>query len=292
MLEDDDWEILIDRIGRKECTPFLGAGACYGVLPLGGDIAQEWASVFKYPFDDSTNLIRVAQFVGVVRDRVAPKELFLKRVGNGGRPDFKDPLETHRALADLSLRVYLTTNYDPFMTEALRHAEKDVEREFFRWSPHLRELARDEPSIFEREPGYRPTAARPLVFHLHGSDQLVDSLVLTEDDYIDFLTNSARGELALPPAVEQALTGSSLLFVGYSIADWNFRVLLNSLTHYRSRGARRLNVAVMTLPASAKADPARVQKYLTESYADIDVRVYWGTARAFVKELRERMGRA
>ena len=33
-LEDKDWDLLLRRIKAGKCTPFLGAGAAYGVLPL------------------------------------------------------------------------------------------------------------------------------------------------------------------------------------------------------------------------------------------------------------------
>jgi hypothetical protein len=290
MLNEYEWEVLVDRIRQKACTPFLGAGAAAGSLPLGRDVAQEWAGRYSYPLGDATNLIQVAQFVAVKFDRVKPKEMFLKQIKGAAPPDLENPLETHRAIAELRLPVYLTTNYDSFLTQALKHLEKIPEREFFRWSPLLKELTRDSPSIFEREPGYQPHPARPLVFHLHGSDQLVDSLVLTEDDYIDFLVNMAQEEFELPPVVARALTGSSLLFVGYSIADWNFRVLLNSLNRYKSPGQRRLNVAVMKKPDWG-VDPGQVQDYLTRYYADMQVRIHWADAREFLAELHERMNR-
>ena len=39
-LEDKDWDPLLRRIKAGKCTPFLGAGAAYGVLPLGAEIAR------------------------------------------------------------------------------------------------------------------------------------------------------------------------------------------------------------------------------------------------------------
>ena len=33
-LKEETWEILLERIRDKKCTPFLGAGACAGALPL------------------------------------------------------------------------------------------------------------------------------------------------------------------------------------------------------------------------------------------------------------------
>lgn len=289
MLLEEEWEVLIDGIKRKQCTPFLGAGVCYGILPLGSDIAKEWADRFDYPYPDKTNLISVAQFVALKRDRMTPKHLILDKFKSSAPPDFSDPSEPHRALADLRLPIYLTTNYDTFMTQALRYREQDVEREFYLWNKYLANLLVDSPPIFEREPAYRPTPARPLVFHLHGNEEAPESLVLTEDDYIDFLIEAGPGGYAPPPPIQRALTGSSLLFIGYSIADWNFRVLLGSLNRYKPAGARRLNVAVMPPPSGTEAEQPKVQDYLTRFYAGMGVRVHWSKARDFVTELRSRM---
>ncbi|MCF6155219.1 MAG: hypothetical protein E3K36_08190 [Candidatus Brocadia sp.] len=63
-LEDKDWNNLLDRIKAGKCTPFLGAGASYGLLPLGKDIAQKWSKEHDYPLEDCSNLARVAQFLG------------------------------------------------------------------------------------------------------------------------------------------------------------------------------------------------------------------------------------
>ena len=43
-LTDKDWEILLRRIPLGKCVPFLGAGACYGALPLGAEIAANGLS--------------------------------------------------------------------------------------------------------------------------------------------------------------------------------------------------------------------------------------------------------
>ena len=287
MLTDDEWEILTDRVKKKDVTPFLGAGASYGLIPLGGDIAQEWAEEFSYPFQDKSNLIRVAQFVAVKRDRMTPKYLLLDKIRNSPVPDFNDPTQTHRAIADLRLPTYITTNYDSLMSEALRYCDRDVVREFYRWNGYLKEYS--PPSIFKRESKYLPSTARPLVYHLHGTDESPDSLVLIEDDYIEFLANTGQKKYELPAVIRRALTASSLLFIGYSIADWNFRVLLASLNRYQSIGGTRLNVAVMPIPSGAESKPEEVQAYLTQYYADMKVRVHWDSAKDFLVELHQRL---
>ena len=78
-LPDKTWEILLDRIKKHRCTPFLGAGASYGSLPLGAEIAQKWAAEHGYPFTNSDNLIEVAQFLAVRYDPVCPKEQILEQ---------------------------------------------------------------------------------------------------------------------------------------------------------------------------------------------------------------------
>lgn len=43
--QDIDWDLILDRIERGECTPFLGAGANYDIIPdsLGSVLARKLA---------------------------------------------------------------------------------------------------------------------------------------------------------------------------------------------------------------------------------------------------------
>jgi hypothetical protein len=42
-LDEREWDQLMSRIESGACTPFLGAGACWPVLPQGAEIAQRGA---------------------------------------------------------------------------------------------------------------------------------------------------------------------------------------------------------------------------------------------------------
>ena len=156
----------------------------------------------------------------------------------------------------------------------------------------MKDYVRDNPTILDKDPTYKPTVANPVVFHLHGAVPIADSLVLTEDDYMDFLVNISADPNLIPAPIARALTGSSLLFIGYRITDWNFRVLLRSFDRLSESSVSRLNVAVMRAPSGADEVKEKTQDYLTKYYENIDVRVYWGTAREFVKELWERWQQA
>jgi hypothetical protein len=275
-LSDKTWEILLGRIKERRCTPFLGAGACFGSLPLGAEIAKRWAGDYGYPFTNPESLIEVAQYLAIKFDPLFPKEQILQQFADVKSPDFNEPDEPHALLADLPLPVYMTTNYDDFMTRALKHRHRDARRELCRWNESLD----GEESVFDTD--FTPTPANPVVFHLHGHT-LPESLVLTEDDYLSFLASIARNAKLLPVPIQKALDRSTCLFIGYRLADWNFRVLFQGL---RQR-LKYLNIAV--LYPSEDSDRAREQRdYLNSYYASMDLQVYWGTARQFAGELRAR----
>ncbi|MGA9996468.1 MAG: SIR2 family protein [Pyrinomonadaceae bacterium] len=282
---EQDWDLLIRRIKDGKCAPFLGAGAAYGVLPLGGDIAKAWAKEYGYPLEDASNLISVSQYLAVKTDPIFPKEQIVEMFKKSPSPDLNDPLEPHNVLGGLPLPVYLTTNYDDFMTKALARRKRDPNRILSRWNQWVKDYVSDNPTPFDKDPQYKPTVANPVVFHLHGYVPLAESLVLTEDDYMDFLLDMASDQEIIPTQIRRTFTGSTLLFLGYRIADWNFRVLMKSFKGYMQRYT---HFAVMRVPAASEATKDEAQKYLTEYYADIDVRVYWGEVKDFMAQLKER----
>jgi len=241
-----DWDTLVRRIRSKACTPFIGAGAAAGYLPLGGGLSQQLAQEFNYPLADSQDLARVTEFVAVTkRDGMLPKDRIREVIQNVKGPSFESKSEIHRVLAGLDLPIYLTTNYDDFMFNALRMDGKDARREVCRWNKLLLE---QEPSAFDE--GYDPTPANPVVFHLHGRADIPESIVVTEDDYLDFLVNiskdlavsptGAQQKAALPVRIRSAIRNTTLLFVGYRLADLNFRVILRGLLGSIEQSTKRI----------------------------------------------------
>jgi hypothetical protein len=137
-LREVDWEDLLKAVKKRQCTPFIGAGACVPWLPLGNQIAREWAEKYGYPLEDSSQLARVAQFMGIDRGwEMFPKTELSERIGlidhpNFSNKDFKD--NPHAVLADLNLPVYITTNYDQFMEAAVLSRGKNTDSEYCRWN--------------------------------------------------------------------------------------------------------------------------------------------------------------
>jgi hypothetical protein len=131
----------------------------------------------------------------------------------------------------------------------------------------------------------------PIVFHLHGHNGVAESLVLTEDDYLDFLVSISNDPELLPRRIQRALTGTSLLFMGYRLADWDFRVLFRSVVGYVQRSIGRAHVSVQLVPVSSQApeeQKAKAQEYLDRYFGELNIKVYWGTCRDFAAELKRR----
>lgn len=290
-LSKEDWNLLLNRIKTGKCTPFLGAGACYGVLPLGSTIAEEWARKLDYPMDDCSDLARVAQYLAVKTDSMRPKEWLIDKFEGVKPPDFTNPFEPHSVLADLPLPIYITTNYDNFMTQALMSRNKNPVQEVCRWNERIRSRRKGKPSAQKSASRVQVSDQNPIVFHLHGHIELAESMVLTEDDYLDFLVNVSRNEDILPPRIQEAMAGTSLLFLGYRLSDWNFRVLFRSIVGYLERSISRAHISVQLAPVkTGTSDEQRqkVQNFLQDYFGGQRIRVYWGTCQEFAEELRTR----
>ncbi len=106
------------------------------------------------------------------------------------------PKDPHRMLASLPVTIYVTTNRDNLLEDALSDVNRKPEVVICRWR-ELDESQESEwpKSVFDREPDFQPSAERPLVFHVFGTMHYRDSFVLTEDDYFDFLVGVTRNQV-------------------------------------------------------------------------------------------------
>ena len=296
MLTTQQWKALAQSVHSGQCTPLLGAGACSPTLPTGAELALDLAKTYDYPLQDREDLARVLQFLALTSgDASFPKQEVLKRIRACGYPKFSGD-EPHHALAALGMPMYLTTNYDDFMVSALKAQKRDYRRDFCRWK---RELA-VHPSIWQSDPDYKPNPDRPVVYHLHGYDLLPESLVATEDDYLEFIYNIAKsGSMTktvnrsweiIPPAVMKAISTNCLMFIGYRLADWNFRIIFRWLVLSLRRTQNRLKVGVQLSPVHDQHLTAAAEQYLNTYFRDVfEVVVYWGTADQFIAELRSHL---
>jgi hypothetical protein len=217
--------------------------------------------------------------------------------------------EPHSVLASLPFPLYVTTNPEQLLQKAVADATFDgVKRtpvsEVARWKEELAVL----PSAFDARPAdpvavgaagtesrphgrggdFGPTRDRPLVYQLFGSWTTPESLVITEDDYFDFLIGYTENKDLIPKRVPAALANTSLLFLGFQLDDWDFRVLFRILASQEG-GGRRVgypHVAVQIDPDEGRVmNPDQVRQLMNEWFGQANVSIFWGTVQDFTAEL-------
>ncbi len=102
------------------------------------------------------------------------------------------------------------------MESALKNKGKDPVSEFCRQNNYGQ--AAGIQSFFD-DPEYKPKEAKPLVYRLHGNRDIPQSMVLTENDYIDFTVNISKDNTSsiLPAKIRQIFADTTILFIGYSL---------------------------------------------------------------------------
>ena len=146
----------------------------------------------------------------------------------------KTPSPALFALAELNFPLIITTNYDRLFEDALVTAKKNPTTAVY----HREATARDE------DPLQDPSPQNPFVFKIHGDINTPESLVITDEDYIDFvLRMTARGGLnPVPETFYFLLSKWPTLFIGYSLLDYNLRLLLKTLRQNKDRFPRSYSI--------------------------------------------------
>lgn len=147
------------------------------------------------------------------------------------------PSDVHSAIASFPFSLIITTCHDDLLIQAFKKAGKNPV--VYRY--HMRGDKRDNPEITMP---YSPQS--PLIFHLFGDAQRPGSLVLSENDLLDFLMAVVSERPPLPNSLQRALkkAGQSFLFIGFGIKNWYLRVLLKVLV--RSLELNRSGAAIAT----------------------------------------------
>jgi hypothetical protein len=165
------------------------------------------------------------------------------------------PTSLHRFLAELpsalrsqgkpGAQVIVTTNYDDALEKAFDEMGETYDvLSYISEGPDRgrcwHQLSDGTGHVIERPNEYDQfdLGQRSVIAKIHGAfsrnDPDRDSYVITEDHYIDYLTRTDIGEL-LPIQLAERVRRSHFLFLGYSLSDWNLRVIL-----HRIWGAQKL----------------------------------------------------
>ncbi len=201
-------------------------------------------------------------------------------------------------LAEMPLPIFVTTSHHDFMERALRKADKHPRTQICPWNeefggtPPLPVWFDPESAPEDVDPNSEPTSVTPLVYHLYGYEENPASLVITEDDYMDFLIKVSVEPNVIPSGVTKRMTKSSLLLLGYRIRSWDFRVLLKGII----RKLRNIDTSQATFNFAVQLDPAlrlpdqeeldNARNYIEMAYFPREMfKVEWHSSLQFIQKL-------
>ena len=203
-------------------------------------------------------------------------------------------------LAQLPLPLYITTSHHDFLERALSQIGKHPRVQVCNWKENIDSI---EPFWFapqdapNDEPAGEPEVQTPLVYHLYGLEQYPSSLVLTEDDYMEFLVQVSKKPKTIPEFLRRRMTESSLLLLGYRLRGWDFRILFQSLIK-ELRETEAVNFAIQLDPRTTDFGPKKqpqakilnqARQYLEAAYFEPSkFRVEWKDSSQFVQELSQK----
>lgn len=287
-------------------------------------LTKEWAEDINYPMSDNHNLARVAQYHQVasgdpelakieylkflngrllqMSERREGYESKVKQLGEQSDsllfsdavqqldyPSFsdgtKDPLEL---LAKLPLPIYVTTSYYNFLERALEDAKRTPRTQLCFLSAGISSVKQKQPELLP-DPDYEPTVQNPAVYHLFGLENYSNTLILSEDDYMNFLISAVEEITSrdlYPSALQQALPESRLILLGYNLRDWDFRTLFRFILRTRKTAGIKPSIAIQFRPSLEKMERwEKTENYLEAYFHPHDFSVIWANAEKFIYEL-------
>ncbi|MFN2195928.1 MAG: CHAT domain-containing protein [Anaerolineales bacterium] len=309
------WNSLVGSVVNKKCTVVVGPGLLDPIIGNQREIARRWAEKHGYPLSpsDQEELPRIAQFIatmeskeylrttayqGAIRDELTehygdiipedwkkapfwalPKlnQAFVKAVDSVWNQQNPGP---YQLLARLEQKIYLTANTSTVLEDALSAAGKHPEMRLCRWNDKIPE----DQCIYTET----PDPEKPLVYHLFGRMDFSESLVLTEDDYFDFLIGMAKYKDFIPSDVQNAMLRNSLVFLGFKIDDWQFRTFFRMIMAFEGKDllADNTHAAAQIEPQENRIqDIQRAHDYLEEYFKSSNISLYEGSPQEFLETL-------
>jgi hypothetical protein len=277
--KDKDWDTLVYAIRKNSCILMLGPDAAIGEgqeRPLTEILAKELAEEIDLGDKeniDTWDLAQVAQCYCMSEGRQsleARVSAFYEKRKNLCS-DF------HRDLAALPFYFTVTTTPDNMFIKALEKAGKKPLKKWY----HFRGV---NPRIVEEW-----SEGKPLVFYLYGTMDDQNSLLLTENDLLDYLVALISNNPPMPSNVRSELQdeSKSFLFLGFGFRQWYLRILLHVL-----QGEKKGSPSVaMEHFNSKKTNPDQLrQTLLFFRRTDKKIKIFEQPFDKFAADLRKKFG--
>jgi DNA-binding SARP family transcriptional activator len=239
-----------------EIVKAIVAGRVVPVIGLdgAGELAAHLTRAFDVPNDRPMDLARVSQYVATMQGSGPLYDelhvLFEKAVEPGPLHRFLARLPAQLRARGAPHQLIVTTNYDLALERAFEEEGEELDvvayvasgshrGRFWHRPPGEPPRPIDVPNTYATELSLE---RRSILLKLHGAvdplpEREWESFVITEDDYIGYLGHSDLTTV-VPVALAARLRRSHFLFLGYEMADWSLRLILNRMWGDRPVGYR------------------------------------------------------
>ncbi len=213
-------------------------------------------------------------------------------------PEFsEDETDPLTILTHLPISTYLTTSHEDFLQRALI-LNRDLRGE----NADIIDMCDWHRSSVENVAlSFEPTLTRPLVYHLYGHLQKPESLVVSEDDYAEFVwalankrnagTKQYADQTIIPEELIGKLRGATILLLGYRTTDLDFRTLFRSLLASglgigrKNRSHNSLAVLLNPSQETKVLYQESAENYLKAYFRQANFQVMWGDTNQFLANL-------
>jgi len=257
--------VIAKALNAGRIVPIIGAGASHSgrpadarwnpqapeFLPSGVELSHFLADDTGFPSEEERGqLAEVASYYEAFQTRATLRERLRQVLGPDALANVAIP-PLYRFLAEVPRPLLIiTANYDTQIERAFRAVQKPydlvvygADRKDFASSVLWWPAGAVEPETPMPNELQIDLETTTVIFKMHGSilpeKEEWDSFVITETDYVEFLSRIIANQPAIPRSFGEYCRDRSLLFLGYSLRDWNFRTILQSL--YRFFARRRAN---------------------------------------------------
>jgi hypothetical protein len=208
----------------------------------------------------------------------------------------RNPHDPYRALARMNMPIYITTAPSDLLATALKLEGKRPRINYCPWrgDEFYIDALDDDETVDPLEDGEKPTVEEPLVYHLFGGLRDTESLVLTEDDYFDYLIGITRHNELIPTGVRRAMNSQAMLILGLPFDSWESRILFRMLMNQESaRWQKKKNVAAQVAPTKPFVrNDELARNYLETYFGQGSISIFWGKPEDFVRELDKELMKA
>ncbi len=292
--------VIANYFKEGSIIPFLGAGVNFGTrdppdakwdekssafLPSGAELSRILAGYSSFPSQERQDVDDLAK-VSAYYVEIAARKGLTDQLHKFFNRDFV-PCEIHKYLAEVSRPLLIvTTNYDDLTERAFTAAGREydlvvhaIDSSEVAGSVLWWKAGEEEPVPILPSKLSIDLTKTTVIYKMHGTvdrKSKWDNYVITEDDYVDFLSRMAD-RTAVPALFMKAFHERHFLFLGYGLRDWNLRLVLRNLRGVLPDVSRDVSAGATGERTGTDREQSRAPSYAIQFRpSDLEVELWKG----------------